>query len=59
MNKINHKKDCKENIRCTECGRSACINCTHKGMCVVCTGEFKESEINLYEVRPWLKRRTK
>lgn len=56
MNKINHKKYCKGNIRCKECGRSICLDCSHGGVCVVCRGELGENEINLYPVRPWLNR---
>ena len=54
MIKINHRKDCKANIRCKKCGRSICINCSHKGICVICMGEFKENEIELHPIRPWL-----
>jgi len=56
MNQIKHKEYCKGNIRCKKCGRSICLNCSHKGACLICRGIFKESEIELHPIRPWLNR---
>lgn len=56
MDKINHQKYCKGNIRCKECGRSSCSICSHEGICLICMKPSNENKIILHPVRPWLSR---